>query len=381
MKSPLLAALVTLQLATLGLVVGLLLKRNGSDANPEIERLTQAVQGALNQERIIIQYLDQMRREAAATAAGGNPPAGIAAAPAGPTATPPEGGAPSGPATAAQLTGNPNDGGDSSPFPAAAAAIAELKRIHQSLRDERKSDSQNEGPIKLELERRKSALIAQGHGAVYVVRKEVDLQPYERGRDALFVVYLLDQVVPALSSAAKDEAFDIARGALVRQTNEAPLKLAAAKALQAIDSERWVKDVCDVIALGKSTESELRGQLLALFIDAPRPQAVELCKRFMDDATAPIELRDRAIAVLEKQNSSAVNPALRRVVFDETAPTLKLRAFDALWGRLKEDGERRKLAQDVLDENPARMPDSVQQRAKKAIEAMDAAPAKAPGSK
>ena len=372
MKSPLLAVLAALQLATLGLVVGLMLERNGSNANPEIERLTQAVQGALNQERVIIQYLEQMRREAAASR---SPQAPTDPAPGSELEPGPPEPAPSDPGHAAA----PPDA--ASPFPAAAAAIAELKRIHQSLRTEQKSDSQNVGPLKQELDRRKSALIGQGHGAVYVVRREIDLQPYEPGRDPQFVIYLLEQIVPALSSNAKDEALDIARSALVRQTNEPGIKLAGGKAMKAIDPNRWVKDVGDVIALGKGSEADLRAQLLGLFETAPRPEAVELCRRFLEDSSAPMSLRDRSITVIEKQDSSGVNPILRRVLFEDTAPNLKIRALDALWNRLKDDAERRKLVQSVLDENPARMPDSVQEKARRQLAQLDAPAAKPDGQK
>ncbi len=350
MKSPLLAVVALLQLATLGLLVILAASGNGSPRDDgSIDRLTQSVQGALNQERIIIQYLDELRRQAAGAA-----PTLVATEPK-PLVDPP-------PATAPL---------PASPFPAAAAALAELKRIEQSLRDERKDGGQNLGPLQTEVARRRSTLIAFGHEAVYVVRREVDLQPFEAGRDAAFVQYLVEAVVPALSSNAKAEAFDIARSALVRATNEASIKLAAARALQAIDPNRWVKEVGDVIGYGSGIEADLRAQLLGLFIDSPRPQAVELCQRFLDDPRAPIELKVKSILVLEKQDSSAVVPTMEKVLFEQNVGLLKLHALDALWNRLKDPAERRRLAQKVLDEDPARMPINVQEKAKNLLATLD----------
>jgi hypothetical protein len=361
MKSPLLAAIVALQLVTLGLVVGLLLKRNGPAENPDLLRLTQAVNGALNQERVIVQYLEDLRSEAARRVAKGNPSAETpATGGAGDEATKPS-------PTNAPAHADATAAAPSSPFPEASTALAELKKYVRHLRDELKGNGQNTAPLKQEIASRKDALIARGRGAVWVVQHEVDLQPFEPDRDPDFVVYLLDEVVPPLSSNAKDETFEIARGALVRQTNEPAVKLAAARALQAIDHARWVKDVCDVIALGGSREIDLRSHLLGMFEAEPHPEIVELCKRFLDDARQPIELRTRAIAVLAKQDSSAVIPELNRVLFEDPAAILKIQALDALWDLLKTPEEKRRLADRVAAEDPARMPASVQEKAQRLV--------------
>jgi len=354
MKSQLLAALVVLQLATLGVVVGLLLKGNGSSANPEIERLTQALRGAVNQERIIIQYLEELRARAAGRAASLEPPAEVGGTPS-PADGPPEAGSVPGAAL------------PSSPFPAATAALADLKRLLRDLKQEIESGSQNTRPIEVEIKRRRDALIARGHEAVFVVRREVDLQPFEPGRDPAFVEYLLAEIVPPLSSGAREDAFDIARGALVRATNEPQIKFAAARTLQAIDPHRWVKEVCDVVALGGGHEVDLRARLLGLFETSPRPEAVELAKRFVNDARQAPELRTRAVLVLARQDSSAVNPTLRAVLFEDPAPMLKILAFDALWERLKSIDEKRRLAEEVLKEDPSRMPEGVHEKARQLL--------------
>jgi hypothetical protein len=370
MKSPLLAALAALQVVTLGLVVVLLVRRNDATAaGPQFDRLTQAVQGALNQERLIIQYLDELRRSAAlqapAAAPGANGPPSAEGIPGAPSP------AASSPATGAATTSEPPARSDPhSPFPAADEAITQLKRIQRHHREALKGVDQNVGPLATDLARRRSALISRGHEAVYVVRREVDLQPFDAGRDAAFVEYLLNEVVPPLSSGAKEDAFDIARGALVRATNEAPIKYAAARALQQIDSTRWVKEVCDVIGYGGGQEWELRSRLLGLFAESPKPQAVDLCRRFLEDASSPVDLRVRAIQVLEKQDSSSVIPMLRKVLFDDPAQILKIAAFDSLWNKLPAN-ERRPLAQEVLDADPARMHPSVQEKARVYVEALD----------
>src|SRR5262245_14299861 len=119
MKSPLLAALAALQVVTLGLVVVLLVRRNEAEpAGPQIDRLMQAVQGALNQERLIIQYLDDLRRTAALQTPAAFPVAGVPP-PSGETA-----GAPSPAPAAPAATGEPPARSDPrSPFPAADEAI------------------------------------------------------------------------------------------------------------------------------------------------------------------------------------------------------------------------------------------------------------------
>jgi hypothetical protein len=158
---------------------------------------------------------------------------------------------------------------------------------------------------------------------------------------------------------------------LVRVTNEPAVKFAAARTLKAIDSRRWVKEVCDVVALG-ARETDLRARLLGLFEEDPQPEAVELCKRFVGDARQPAELRTRAIVVLARQNSSAVNPILRSVLFEDPIQMLKLYALDALWERLKEADARRRLVEEVLNEDPARMPASVQEKARNLLATVDA---------
>ena len=362
MKSPLLAAIAALQLATLGLVVGLLLRRNDPTGNADLERLTQALRGSVHQQHVITQYLEELRAMAAARAAGGTPavPAATSEDPADPDSP------------ASSVAGTPPAVASSSPFPLAETTLAEVKRMHQALRQEQKTDSNNLEPIKKDLDRRKASLIALGDGAVYVVQHEIDLQPFEPGRDADFVEYLLLEVVPPLSSRAKEEAFEMARGALVRQTNEARVKFAAAKALQQIDSEKWVKQVGDVVLLGGESQIELRSQLLGLFLDSPKPQAVDICRRFLEDARYASQLRTRAVQVIAKQDSSAVNPTLRKILFEDPAPMLKILALDALWDRLPNESERRKLAQDVVDEDPARMPDAVQVKARQLLEGLSA---------
>src|SRR5262249_50618530 len=158
-----------------------------------------------------------------------------------------------------------------------------------------------------ELDHAKGELISHGNGAIVVVGDEVGLQVFEKGRDPLFVAWLLDNVVPAFSARAKDDAFRIARSALVRSNNEAPVKAAAAGALQKIDDKSWVKEVCDVVNLGSNDEIDLRAQLLGLFAESPRPEAVDVCIHFMEDARYPAELRTKAITVIAKQDSGAVN--------------------------------------------------------------------------
>jgi hypothetical protein len=239
-----------------------------------------------------------------------------------------------------------------------------VKELDQNLRREIKEDRQSVEPLKAELVKAQHELIDRGNEAIYVVGTEVDLQPFEKSRDAIFIAHLLDEVVPAFAATAHGDAFRIARSALVRATNEAPVKFAAARALQRIDDKGWVKEVIDVITLGSADEVDLRAQLLGLFADSPRPEAVDLCIHFMEDARYPSQLRIKAIMVIAKQDSGAVNPALRKVLFEDTAPLLKNHALDALWERLKRDpADQRKLVEDVLAIEPARLPEGIRDKA------------------
>ncbi|MBL8841570.1 MAG: hypothetical protein JNL90_08595 [Planctomycetes bacterium] len=384
MKSPLAAVSLALQLATLGLVVGLLVRRNDSTAESlapitqRLERIGVGLDGALHRQAEIALFLDQLRRQGQAERAEGG------AAPVGePTAARAEGAAPGGPAgtpgpAASGADGKPPasplDASPKTPFPLAMEALQRVKHAERSLREEIERDTRNVSPLETELKSARDLLIARGHEAVYVVRREVDLQPYEPERDVEFVEYLLKEVVPALSSAAKADAFDIARSALVRATNEPQLKFAGATALLQIDRERWSKDVIDVIKMGSANEVTLRGQLLGLFEANPRPEAVELSRSILEEARYAVELRTRALFVLAKQDSSAVNPVLRRALFEEPSQMIKNLAFDALWSRLeKSPAERRKLLEDVLAANPAQMPEAVQVKAQRLLDEIDKA--------
>jgi hypothetical protein len=368
MKSPLLVVLAVLQLATLGVVVALLVERNESVRRSDLDTLRDGLAAALSQERTIIVNLDRIRAEAAAASRRPEP-----AAPTGPTASSPTEAGSTPPSAVSSdpppPKSDPAPAVASSPFPEAAAALAALKRAEQNRREEIRRQGQNVRPLDVEVEQRKSALLARGHEAVYVVKNEVDLQPYEKSRDPKFVEYLLNDVVPSLSGAASEEAFTIARSALVRATNEGPIKVAAARALRSVDSQRWVKDVCDVIASGERNTT-VREQLLGMFAETPKPEAVELCKRSVEDAREDPALRVRAIEVLEKQDSSAVNPCLNRVLFDEPAPILKNHALQSLCARLTDLAEKRTLLQKVIDANPAQMPDSVREKAQKILETL-----------
>jgi hypothetical protein len=357
MKSSLAAALIVLQIATAGLVVTLLLKRNEPAAlDPavaaEIHDLVAKVQGAVNQSRIIVDHLEELRKRAAGRgdAAGGpgDPPA----------PTPPAEGS---------AKKDPSGSPAASPFPEATAALQRAKELERDLRREIKDNKQNVEPLRAELARAKKGLVDRGNEAVYVVGGEVDLQPFEKTRDAQFTTWLLDEVVPAFGAEAKSDAFRIARSALVRATNEASVKFAAARALQRIDDRAWVKEVIDVITLGSADEVDLRAQLLGLFADAPRPEAVDLCKHFMEDARYPAQLRTKAVMVIEKQDSGAVNPALRRLLFEDTSPLLKIHALDALLARLKDPADQKKLLEDVVAIDPARLPDAVLQKAQRRL--------------
>ena len=368
MKPSWIAALVALQLATIGLVVGLLLRGNAESSSADLVRLRASLDGALNQERVIIRALENLRSEAAQNRSLASPASPVAT---GDIVEPARGEGPRPPET--ERAAPSDDAFAKSPFPQAARSLADLKKAERALRSEIKNNSQNVAPLRTEIDFQLKGLIGRGHEALFVVRPEVELQPYEPTRDVKFIEFLLDRVVPALSAADKRDAFDIARGALVRQTNEAPIKFAAARALQQIDSEGWVKDVCDVIQLGSPREVGLREQLLGLFIDSPRREAVDLCLRFLDDARNPPELRVKALMVLEKQDSAAINPALKQVLFDDPAQLMKNHALDILMLRMKDAAERRKLLEDVLAENPARMPETVQEKARHYLEQLDAA--------
>jgi hypothetical protein len=354
MKPTLAAALILLQLATAGLVVVLLVKRNepatlDPAVSEEIASLLAKVQGAVNQMRVTVGHIEEIRKHLA-----GVPPDPWATDSTRPT--PPGGDAAVAPPTVT--------------FREAAAALARAKELERAVRDEIKKSGQNVGPLKVELAKAKGELINRGNEAVVVVGDEVGLQPFEKGRDPLFIAWLLDEVVPAFAAAPGDDAFRIARGALVRSTNEAPVKAAAARALQRIDDKRWVKEVSDVVNLGSADEVDLRAQLLGLFADAPRPEAVDLCVHFMEDSRYPQALRIKSIMVIEKQDSGAVNPALRKVLFEDTDPWMKTHALDALWARLKDPGDRRKLLEDVLAIDAARLPDGIRDKAKSLLDGL-----------
>jgi hypothetical protein len=362
MKSPLLAGIVALQLLCVGLLIGLLMRPSGKERDAELSTLAAKIEGSINQQRLILGYLDQLRAQAArAAAATGEAASGSA----------PEGATGGESATAGGATGSPRGPEPpDSPFPLAAEALEGLATAFRNRAAELDRGTNNIGPLDTELQKRRSALIARGHEAIWVVQHEIDLQPYEPGRDVALLVYLLDEIVPPLSAAAKDDAFSIARSALGRATNEAQVKFAAAKALRAIDSAKWVKDVCDVIAMGSTREIGLRGQLLGMFAETPKPEAVELCVRFMEDARQPPELRTRAIQVIQKQDGSAVDPALRRVLFEEPFNILKNHSLDGLLDRMADPDAKRRLLEQVLDEDGARMPDSVREKARQILDSL-----------
>lgn len=362
MKASLAGALIALQLLTAALVVGLLFRRNEPDpamtaVADRIDRVATALEGALHRQAQISLYMDDLRQRwqavpvPTATSASGAAPG-----------TPPDGSAPAAAAGVASQ-GTPEATAPPvarSPFPVADAALAKLKHAVLSRIAERKANSTNLAPLDREVELCRDALIALGHHAVFVTRQEIDLQPFEKERSVDFVEYLLLEVVPPLSSGARSEAFDLARSALVRATNEPALKLAGAIALQQVDGEKWWKDVIDVAQLGTGREVALRCQLLGLFLEHPHPAVIDLCLKLLNEARYPPELRNQAIFVLAKQDSSAVNPALRSVIFEEPNHLMKNHAFDALWARLEHSPvDRAKLLEDVLAASTAQMPEAL----------------------
>ena len=60
-------------------------------------------------------------------------------------------------------------------------------------------------------------------------------------------------------------------------------------------------------------------------------------------------------------------PELNRVLFEDPAAILKIQALDALWDLLKTPEEKRRLADRVAAEDPARMPASVQEKAQRLV--------------
>jgi len=354
MKSSLAFVLIALQAVTAGVVVALLVGRNDSTTAIEakFEEWNAKVQGSVNQMRQIVNSQERLRQEYQGhSPGGGGPPSSTGPGPGTtqgdppPTAEP----APAGPPAKA--------------FPEATAALAKLKDLERQYRDEVKNSNPQVNSLKAERDKARSALVDRGNEAVFVVGGEIDLQPFQKSRDARFVAYLLDEVVPAFGAVAKSDALKIARGALVRSTNEAPVKFAAARAMQRIDDGAWVRDVIDVVKLGTADEVDLRAQLLGLFAESPRPEAVDLCKQFMEGAQYPMQLRTKSIFVIEKQNSDAVNKALRSVLFDDPSALLKIHALDALWARITDPAERAKLLDDVLAIEPARLPPQLKVKA------------------
>jgi len=353
MKSSLALVLIALQALTAGVVVVLLVGRNDSATTitAKIDEWDAKVQGAVNQMRQIVNSQEILRQKEARPPGSGDP--GI---PTGP-GHPPTQVDPVPPGATPVSTAAPKV------FPEAAAALAKLKELERQYREELKNNNQMVSPLKAERDKAKSDLVNRGNEAVFVVGGEIDLQPFQKGRDARFIAYLLDEVVPAFGAVAKDDALKMARGALVRSTNEGPVKFAAARAMQRIDDQAWVKDVIDVISLGTADEIDLRAQLLGLFADSPRPQAVDLCRQFMEQSQYPLQLRTKAIFVIEKQNSDAVDRALRAVLFDDPAALLKIHALDALWARITDPAERAKLVDEVLAIDPARLPPQLKEKA------------------
>src|SRR5262249_32587230 len=167
MKSSLAAALVLLQLANAGLVVVLLCKRNAPAAldpalTEEIQTLSAKVQGAVNQMRVLVEYVDRVRHREAS----GAPDPVISGAPTDP------------PIDKVDAPGSR----PASPFPEASAALARTKELVKAVRDEIKNSGQNVAPLKAELDHAKGELISHGNGAIVVVGDEVGLQVFEKGR-------------------------------------------------------------------------------------------------------------------------------------------------------------------------------------------------------
>ncbi len=198
MRSSLAVVLVALQALTAGLVVVLLVGRNGSSAavDQKIDEWNAKVQGVVNQMRQIVNSLETLRAtEAARRTAPGTAGVDDTTAPVPSAAQD----VPGAGASAAPLASAPPK-----VFPEAAEALAKLKELEHEVRDDLKSSNPRVTSLEAERDKAKAALVDRGNGAVYVVGGEIDLQPFQKGRDPKFIVYLLDEVVPAFGAVAKD---------------------------------------------------------------------------------------------------------------------------------------------------------------------------------
>jgi hypothetical protein len=363
------------QIATLALLAGLLLRESiGPKDLQALTDLRNQMSGALNRQHEIALFLDDLRvelrklLESRREAGTPTPGPGEGEGPSEPTAN--LGGLPSGDGAAAPVLPDV-------PFPEAFVALEELHKVIRQRQDSVDQDETFLASFDRRIEELESELLRRGTDSLHWLNWQIALQPFDEDHDPAFSAFLLEDVLPELSGADPDAAFQIARSALVRETNGNRVRDLAAHALRLIDDEKWAPEVLAVIARAGESERavSLRVGLMDMFIEDPRPEIVPYCKEYLEEPRHPMPLRSKAIWVLAAQDSGAVDTTLRRVVFEEAAPNLRMHSLDALYHRLAGSSERdgfRRLLEEVIDADAATMQASVREKAQHLLESLNA---------
>ena len=354
-----LAIFATLQIITLAVVVASYFR---SDSAPETEDVVQDLQmqlrGVVNHQSELAIFLDRLRLDLQNTLqrlGGGSPAAADA------TTT----------ETSSELDRTSRVLPDVA-FPEAFVALRDLKEVFQVRAAQMADDNHQVAALNEQIKQLHAEISRRGLESLHWVGHEVDLAPYEEDRDSAFIVHLLEEVLPDLTGASAESVFQIARGALIRSTNENDVRAAAAGLLRVAAPDHWSKDVIDVITRGgtRKRDISLRVNLLAMFHQENNAIVPEMCRAFVEDPRQPMALRNKAIEVLSSQDSPMVNPTLRKVVFEDPAPDLKGHALAELYARLKnrEREQLEELLKDVIDADESRMQSSVKEKAQQMVQ-------------
>ena len=353
MSSRWIALVLVLQIASLALTGGMLLRENRQPANQSMETTLQQVQGALYQQRELALALDRLRMELTKLLPGQQNLAPVSTQQS-------MGGLEEEPAEVVRAS-------PSVAFPEAHAALQGMKKTFQDREDAAAEDNHFVAPFQERLAKQKTELLRRGTDSFHWVNLEVSLEPYQEERDPDFIEYLITEVVPELSGANPAATFEMARSVLVKVTNENSIRVAAARLLQLVDSKRWVKEVVDIITRGgtRRRDVSLRVSLLDFFVDRPKPEIADVCKMFLDDARHPSPLRTKAVLVLARQESPMVEPTLQKVLFEDHSPEIRRHALDGLYARLKDRqlDQLRKVLEEVEALDPSRIHGSVKEKA------------------
>ena len=359
-------ALLALQVLNLGLVAGVLLRENQSDGADELGALRNQISGALHQQQQVTMYLDGLRGQLQQLLLRADP--ATAEVQSGPVSPPP--------AIADQREAPGFPSASEVPFAEALRRFLALKETFQ----QREQASNNENtfllPFESKLDEQQVSLLRLGTDVLHWIHHEIGLQPYHEERDPAFLEFVLEELIPELSSANGAACFELCRDALVKVTNENLVRQAAARTMKLIDDDRrWVNEYLAVIAKGgqRKRDISLRVSLLDVFAKNPDPAIVPVVSAFLKDPLYPAPLRVKAAGVLGTQESPAVDDVLRKVVFEDAYVDLRLQGLDALyrrWADRKDTRDLKQFLEDIVAADAEQMHSQVQQKALVLLDAL-----------